>query len=113
MFGKGADPLHLTFLAGRTFEQIVSSQLLVPLTKVQLRWWSRGGDTEQFSAAGQVFGPMSVAQEPRARTRYRERYEELTGVSLHQCPQCKQGRMLVIEILPRSPCMSVAPIDSS
>jgi hypothetical protein len=44
---------------------------------------------------------------------YRERYEDLTGVSLHQCPQCKQGCMLVIEILPRSPCLSAASIDSS
>jgi len=32
---------------------------------------------------------------------YRDRYEELTGQSLHQCPQCSQGRMLVVEILPR------------
>jgi Putative transposase len=32
---------------------------------------------------------------------YRERYEELTGSSLWECPLCHQGRMLVIEILPR------------
>jgi len=44
---------------------------------------------------------------------YRDRYEELTGDSLHQCPQCKQGRMLVVEILPRLACKSVASIDSS
>ena len=44
---------------------------------------------------------------------YRDRYEELTGQSLHQCPQCRQGRMLVIEILPRSPCKCTPPIDSS
>lgn len=60
---------------------------------------------------------MPVAVDPihamAAEKDYRERYEELTGVSLHQCPQCKQGRMLVIEILPRSPCLSAASIDSS
>jgi hypothetical protein len=44
---------------------------------------------------------------------YRDRYEELTGDSLHQCPQCKHGRMLVIEILPRLPCKSVPSVDSS
>jgi len=33
---------------------------------------------------------------------YRERYEELTGSSLCECPVCHQGRMLVIEIVPRS-----------
>jgi len=31
---------------------------------------------------------------------YRERYEELTGSSLWQCPVCRQGRMLVTQILP-------------
>jgi len=44
---------------------------------------------------------------------YRDRYEELTGNSLHQCPQCQQGRMLVVEILPRTLCNSVRSIDSS
>ena len=40
---------------------------------------------------------------------YRERYEELTASSLWQCPVCHQGRMLVIEILPRSPHRHVTP----
>jgi hypothetical protein len=31
---------------------------------------------------------------------YRQRYEELTGRSLTQCPVCQQGQMLVIELLP-------------
>jgi hypothetical protein len=34
------------------------------------------------------------------RKDYRQRYEELTGRSLTQCPVCQQGEMLVIEILP-------------
>jgi len=32
---------------------------------------------------------------------YQDRYEELTGVSLRQCPECKQGRMMMVQILPR------------
>jgi hypothetical protein len=44
---------------------------------------------------------------------YRDRCEELTGNSLHQCPQCQQGRMLVVEILPRMLCNSLPSIDSS
>jgi len=32
---------------------------------------------------------------------YRDHYEELTGRSLHQCPQCRQGRMVIVEVLPR------------
>jgi Putative transposase len=39
---------------------------------------------------------------------YRERYEELTGSSLWQCPVCRQGRMLVTQILPRCPPRQVS-----
>jgi hypothetical protein len=44
---------------------------------------------------------------------YRDRYEELTGISLHQCPQCKPGRMVMVEILPRLLCRIASSIDSS
>jgi hypothetical protein len=45
---------------------------------------------------------------------YRDHYDEkLTGQSLHQCPQCRHGRMLVVAILPRLHCETVPPIDSS
>src|SRR6478672_6354239 len=43
----------------------------------------------------------------------RERYEELIGPSLRECPVCHQGRMLVIEILPRSPHRKMAITDTS
>jgi hypothetical protein len=54
--------------------------------------------------------------EPRAlkvTKDYRERYEELTGSSLWQCPVCHRGRMLVIAILPRSPHRKMAIADTS
>ena len=44
---------------------------------------------------------------------YSERYEELTGSSLWQCPVCHQGRMLVIQILPRSPHRHLTPIKDT
>src|SRR6201997_2521610 len=44
---------------------------------------------------------------------YRDRYEQLTGSSLSKCPVCHQGRMLVIEILPRSPHRCLAPIKDT
>ncbi|MGA8478485.1 MAG: IS91 family transposase [Chthoniobacterales bacterium] len=44
---------------------------------------------------------------------YRERYQELTGPSFGECPACHQGRMLVIEILPRSPHRITATTDTS
>ena len=48
-----------------------------------------------------------------AEKEYQDRYEELTGISLRQCPECKQGRMVMVEILPRVPCKSAPTIDSS
>ena len=44
---------------------------------------------------------------------YRERYQELIGPSFGECPVCHQGRMLVIEILPRSPHRKTATTDTS
>src|SRR5438132_7716747 len=43
---------------------------------------------------------------------YRERYEELTGCSLWQCPVCHKGRMLAIEILPRNHSRQTAITES-
>ncbi len=57
--------------------------------------------------------PSAQTNPSTAEKDYRDRYEELTGNSLHQCPRCQQGRMLVVEILPRPLCNSVPPIDSS
>jgi hypothetical protein len=44
---------------------------------------------------------------------YRDRYEDLTGCSLRQCPKCQRGRMVLVAILPKSPCNSPPAIDSS
>ena len=44
---------------------------------------------------------------------YRDRYEELTGSSLWQCPVCHQGRMLIIKILQRSPQKHLTPIKDT
>jgi hypothetical protein len=44
---------------------------------------------------------------------YRDRYEQLTGSSLWECPVCHQGRMLVIEILAPSPHRQVTPIKDT
>jgi Putative transposase len=44
---------------------------------------------------------------------YRDRYEQLTGSSLLECPVCHQGRMLVIEILAPGPHRQVTPIKDT
>jgi hypothetical protein len=44
---------------------------------------------------------------------YRDQYEDLTGISLRQCPQCKRGRMLLVAMLPRSSDCCPTTFDSS
>ena len=44
---------------------------------------------------------------------YLDRYEDLTGQSLRQCPQCLRGTMVVVQILPRLSAKSSAVIDTS
>jgi hypothetical protein len=44
---------------------------------------------------------------------YLDRYEDLTGHSLRQCPQCLRGTMSVVQILPRPCAKSPAVTDSS
>jgi hypothetical protein len=57
--------------------------------------------------------PIPQSTESQPDTGYRDRYEELTGCSLRQCPQCRQGRMLIVQILPRLVRTSPIVIDSS
>ena len=42
--------------------------------------------------------PVPEPSASRASKDYRDRYEELTGCSLRQCPACRQGQMITIEI---------------
>jgi hypothetical protein len=46
-------------------------------------------------------------------TDYLDRYEDLTGRPLRQCPQCGRGSMTVVCILPRPSAMFPLVIDSS
>jgi hypothetical protein len=56
--------------------------------------------------------PDQHTQSPPAQD-YRDRYEDLTGCSLRQCPQCQRGRMVLVAILLKSPSKSAVTIDSS
>ena len=52
--------------------------------------------------------PAPAVNLPPAPLDYRDRYEQLTGKSLRDCPKCAQGRMLCIETflpgaMPRAP----------
>ena len=57
--------------------------------------------------------PTQEPPAPEAANDYRQRYEELTGSSLSQCPICHQGHMLVIAVLSRSPHRKIAVTDTS
>ena len=42
--------------------------------------------------------PQQAACKRDTKKDYRDRYEELTGVSLKTCPACRRGRMTVVEV---------------
>jgi hypothetical protein len=44
---------------------------------------------------------------------YLDRYEDLTGDSLRQCPRCQRGHMIPVAILPRCPVHFSVAINSS
>jgi hypothetical protein len=69
---------------------------------------------ENLARCRQLLG-MPSGQAPVEATPkpYQERYEALTGISLRQCPVCHQGRMRVIEILPRSSLRLTVITDTS
>jgi hypothetical protein len=48
----------------------------------------------------------------KAPSDYRDRYEALTGVSLHQCPVCRRGRMVTVEQITR-PMAPLLILDTS
>ena len=41
--------------------------------------------------------PVSEPLDDEFEKDYRDHYEELTGVSLNQCPACRQGQMVIVE----------------
>jgi hypothetical protein len=47
------------------------------------------------------------------RKDYRDRYEELTGVSLRLCPVCRRGRMIRMEVPSTVACTSPTLRDTS
>ena len=69
---------------------------------------------EQCRQLLQVIPELAPKTDTAAPTDYRDRYEALTGVSLHTCPACRHGRMLVIEqFLPSRATASPAFLDTS
>ena len=58
-----------------------------------------------------LLGMQTVASPPAKD--HRDRYEVLTGRSLRECPQCRQGQMVIVELLPRSASRVPETINSS
>jgi Putative transposase len=56
--------------------------------------------------------PVSETTASASVADYRHRHAALTCVSLHACPMCRRGRMLIIDHLPRA-CVGLSIVDSS
>jgi hypothetical protein len=71
---------------------------------------------EKLERCRQLLG-MASAEEATPATQspkdYRDRYEELTGVSLRRCPVCRRGRMIRMEVPSTVACTSPTLRDTS
>jgi hypothetical protein len=69
---------------------------------------------EKLARCRQLLGmPECAPPALQARKDYLDRYEELTGSSLRECPVCHQGRMVRIALLPPGPKCQTAITDTS
>ena len=69
---------------------------------------------EKLAVCRRLLGmPVAESAESPPNKDYLDRYEDLTGHSLRQCPRCQRGTMIVVQILPRSSAKSPAVTDSS
>jgi hypothetical protein len=71
---------------------------------------------EKLAVCRHLLGMPQVEKndaEPVTKADYLDRYEDLTGRSLRQCPQCGRGNMVVVRILARWSAPSPAVVDSS
>ena len=57
--------------------------------------------------------PTPVCDELTETLDYRDRYEQLTGISLRDCPACGRGHMVCIESFPAGSFPRAAPPDTS
>jgi hypothetical protein len=66
---------------------------------------------EKLEHCRQLLGMASPVTEPPKD--YRDRYEQLTGISLRLCPVCRRGRMIRIEVPPTMACTTSTLRDTS
>jgi hypothetical protein len=57
--------------------------------------------------------PTPPRAEPAAKLDYRDRFEQLTGKSLHECPLCGHGHMVCVETFPVGGFPHAASPDTS
>jgi hypothetical protein len=68
---------------------------------------------EKLARCRQVLGMPDCPPPAESLQDYRDRYEELTGSSLRECPICHQGRMVTVAILLPSPNRRTSITDTS
>jgi Putative transposase len=102
-----------------TAEEFIRSFLLhvLPNGFRRIRYYGFLGNRhreEKLAVCRRLLGmPVAESAESQPSKDYLDRYEDLTGHSLRQCPQCLRGIMVAVQILPKSCAKSPAVADSS
>lgn len=92
-----------------TAEEFIRRFLLhvLPPGLQRIRYYGLMGNRhrqEKLAHCRQLLQMTPEASSPtdvEAPSDYRDRYEALTGLSLHQCPHCRRGRMVTVEQITR------------
>ena len=115
---RGGDQVKMMTL---TAEEFIRRFLLhvLPNGFHRIRYYGFLGNRhreEKLAVCRHLLGMPQIEKdnaESVTETDYLDRYEDLTGRSLRQCPQCRQGNMVIVQILPKSSASSPAVVDSS
>lgn len=67
---------------------------------------------KKLALCRQFLGMHTSSQTTSAKD-YRERYQELTGHSLVNCPRCRHGQMIIVESLHPARCRAPLCLDST
>jgi len=113
---RGGDQVKTMTL---TAEEFIRRFLLhvLPNAFQRIRYYGFLGNRhreEKLAVCRRLLGmPVTETAASPPHKDYLDHYEDLTGHSLRQCPQCQRGTMVVVQILPRSSAKSPALTDSS
>src|SRR3954468_5242798 len=113
-YRTGADVKTMTLSADEFIRRFLLHVL--PSGFQRIRYYGFLGNRYRHAKLAQCRRLLGMPGQPHvapSEKDYRDHYEDLTGNSLRECPQCKRGHMVLVALLPRSSDYCPMIVDSS